>query len=275
MIRNCFTAMLLHLMVILPVQAAESPMALSTDQDKMSYVVGREVGANLMRQGIEPNFDILIQAIKESYDNAAPRLSAQEQQELILRLQAEQKRKQAIASLGEKAWKVQLQKPEMMEFDNAKEYYWILHTNKGAIKIKLMPEVAPMHVTSTIFLTRKGFYDGLTFHRVIPGFMAQGGCPLGTGAGDPGYQYDGEFSPDVTHDQPFVVSMANAGPGTDGSQFFITFTPTPNLNGKHTIFGNVVDGKEVVEKLETAGSSSGKPKEPLIIEKAVIEETAH
>lgn len=135
-----------------------------------------------------------------------------------------------------------------------------------------MPDIAPMHVTSTIFLTRKGFYDGLSFHRVIPGFMAQGGCPLGTGSGGPGYQYEGEFSDDVKHDKPYMLSMANAGPGTDGSQFFITFKATPSLNGKHTIFGRVVEGKNVVKKLEAAGSSSGKPKEPLIIKKATIEE---
>ena len=135
-----------------------------------------------------------------------------------------------------------------------------------------MPDIAPMHVTSTIFLTRKGFYDGLSFHRVIPGFMAQGGCPLGTGTGGPGYQYEGEFTVGVKHDKPYMLSMANAGPGTDGSQFFITFEATPNLNGKHTIFGRVVEGKNVVRKLEAAGSSSGKPKEPLIIKKATIEE---
>lgn len=169
-------------------------------------------------------------------------------------------------------WKVQLEKPEMMSFEKNKDYFWVLETNKGTIRLKLMPDIAPMHVTSTIFLTNKGFYDGLSFHRVIPGFMAQGGCPLGTGTGDPGYQYEGEFSPKVKHDRPYLLSMANAGPGTDGSQFFITFAATPHLDGKHTIFGSVVEGKNVVKKLEATGSSSGRPKEPLIIEKARIEE---
>jgi cyclophilin family peptidyl-prolyl cis-trans isomerase len=158
-----------------------------------------------------------------------------------------------------------------MTFDSNKDYFWVLQTNKGTLKIRLMPDVAPMHVTSTIFLTEKGFYDNLMFHRVIPGFMAQGGCPLGTGRGGPGYKYDGEFDPNVKHDRPYLLSMANAGPGTDGSQFFLTFKATPWLDGKHTIFGEVVDGKDVMKKLEAAGTRSGKPKEKLIITKATIE----
>lgn len=272
MIRKCFATVLLTLMFILPLQATGEPIALTTDQDKMSYVIGTQIAGSLKRQGIDPNFDVLLQAIKDTYDNKAPRFSAEEQQLILQQFRAEQSRKQAIASLGEDAWKTQLKKPEMMTFDSKKNYFWVLNTNKGTIRIKLMPEVAPMHVTSTIFLTQKGFYDGLSFHRVIPGFMAQGGCPLGTGTGGPGYQYDGEFSPDVKHDKPFLVSMANAGQGTDGSQFFIMFVPYPSLNGKHTIFGSVVEGQDVVGMLEAAGSSNGKPKEPLLIEKAVIEE---
>ncbi len=274
MIRKCFAAILLSFMCGLPLQAADKPMALTTDQDKASYVFGRQMGASLLNQGLDPNFDVLIQAIKEVYEKKPARFSAQEQQRILFQLQAEQKRKQAMTSLGENAWKVQLEKPEMMTFDNTKAYYWVLNTNKGTIKIRLMPEVAPMHVTSTIFLTRKGFYDGLTFHRVIPGFMAQGGCPFGTGIGDPGYEYDGEFNPEVTHDKPFLVSMANAGPGTDGSQFFITFVPYPSLDGKHTIFGSVEGGKDVVAQIEAAGSPSGRPKVQLIIQKAVIEEAS-
>jgi FKBP-type peptidyl-prolyl cis-trans isomerase/cyclophilin family peptidyl-prolyl cis-trans isomerase len=174
------------------------------------------------------------------------------------------------------SWKTKLTKPEMMAFDKGKDYFWNLQTNKGLIKIKLMPEVAPMHATSTIFLTRKGFYDDITFHRVIAGFMAQGGCPLGTGTGSPGYKYDGEFDPKVKHDRPYLLSMANAGPSTDGSQFFITFAPTPHLNGKHTIFGEVSEGQDVVRTLEKfAGSGRGnKPTEDLFIVKATIEEKA-
>jgi cyclophilin family peptidyl-prolyl cis-trans isomerase len=147
----------------------------------------------------------------------------------------------------------------------------VLETNKGTMKIALKPDVAPMHVSSTIYLTRLGFYDGLAFHRVINGFMAQGGDPLGNGTGGPGYNYDGEFSTDVKHDKPGILSMANAGPGTDGSQFFITFVPTPHLNGRHSIFGEVTDGMDVLKKLEAAGSPSGKTSEPLSISKATIE----
>ena len=165
-----------------------------------------------------------------------------------------------------------LTKPELRQFDPAKEYFWVLETNKGNIKIRLMPNVAPMHVTSTIFLTEQGFYNGTKFHRVIPDFMAQGGCPLGTGTGGPGYQYAGEFNAKVKHDRPFLLSMANAGPNTDGSQFFITFAATPWLDGKHTIFGEVVEGQDTVQKLEAAGSPQGRPKEELKILKAGIEE---
>jgi cyclophilin family peptidyl-prolyl cis-trans isomerase len=127
-----------------------------------------------------------------------------------------------------------------------------------------------MHVSSTIYLTRLGFYDELAFHRVIPGFMAQGGCPVGRGTGGPGYEYDGEFDPKVKHDRPNLLSMANRGPGTDGSQFFITFVPTPHLNGKHTIFGEVMAGAKTVRELEKRGSNSGQPTEPLKINKASI-----
>ncbi len=171
-------------------------------------------------------------------------------------------------------WKMNLTKPELMQFDPAKEYFWVMETNKGVIKIKLMPNVAPMHVTSTIFLTQKGFYDGTIFHRVITDFMAQGGDPTGTGTGGPGYKYAGEFNAKVKHDRPYLLSMANAGPNTDGSQFFLTFVPTPWLDGKHTIFGEVVEGQDVVKKLEAAGSPSGRTKEELKIVKAKIEEKA-
>jgi cyclophilin family peptidyl-prolyl cis-trans isomerase len=216
--------------------------------------------------------DALFQGIKDVLDDNALRFSAEEQQQIVQKFQAEQQKKAAIASLGEDAWKIQLEKPEVMTFDKDKVYYWVLLTNKGTIKIKLMPDVAPMHVTSTIYLTQKGFYDGLTFHRIIPGFMAQGGCPFGNGTGGPGYQYDGEFSPDVSHNKSYLLSMANAGSGTDGSQFFITFASTTHLDGKHTIFGSVVDGKDVVKKIETYGSSDGTPKEAIVIERATIEE---
>lgn len=108
-----------------------------------------------------------------------------------------------------------------------------------------------------------GFYNDIQFHRVITDFMAQGGCPDGNGRGGPGYKYTGEFSPEAKHDRPFLLSMANAGPGTDGSQFFLTFKATPWLDNKHSIFGEVVEGQEVVRTLEKAGSPTGKTTEPL------------
>jgi cyclophilin family peptidyl-prolyl cis-trans isomerase len=168
-------------------------------------------------------------------------------------------------------WKTSLAKPPMAEFDGDSSYFWDLETNVGKISVQLMPNVAPMHVTSTIYLTRLGFYDGLSFHRVITQFMAQGGCPLGSGTGGPGYQYDGEYDGSVRHDKPGILSMANTGaPTTDGSQFFLTFVPTPHLDGKHTIFGEVVDGMDVVNTLEAAGSGSGQTSKPLEITTATI-----
>jgi|GEM_PF-249765 len=175
-------------------------------------------------------------------------------------------------------WRNKMTKPEVMTFDKATDYFWVLETNKGTIKIKLMPEVAPMHVTSTIYLTEAGFYDSLTFHRVLKGFMAQGGCPNGNGRGGPGYFFGNETSPDVKHDRPFLLSMANTGrPNSNGSQFFITFRPTPGLNGKHSIFGEVVEGQSVVKTFESLGAVnpnvSQAPAEKLIIKKATIVKT--
>ena len=167
-------------------------------------------------------------------------------------------------------WKTALPKPPQAAFDG-KTYYWDVETNVGKIVIKLMPDVAPMHVSSLIYLTRLGFYDGTTFHRVIPGFMAQGGDPTGTGRGSPGYRFDGEFDDSVRHDRPGLLSMANAGPGTDGSQFFLTFVPTPHLDGKHTIYGEVVEGMDTVKQLEARRRrSSPHAREPLEITQATV-----
>jgi peptidyl-prolyl cis-trans isomerase B (cyclophilin B) len=177
--------------------------------------------------------------------------------------------KQSIDTSKE-GWRTRLPEPPEVGFDPEKTYYWKLETNVGDMKFRLLPDVAPMHVSSTIYLTRLGFYDGLSFHRIIDGFMAQGGDPLGNGRGGPGYKYAGEFDRSVRHDRPGLLSMANAGPGTDGSQFFITFVPTPHLDGKHTIFGELVEGRETLEALEQRGSRSGRPSEPLRIEEATI-----
>jgi cyclophilin family peptidyl-prolyl cis-trans isomerase len=255
------------------VEEAEIPF--KTDMDKVSYVIGTQIGSGLKAQKINVNVAFLVQGIREALSGKEPAISRAEQQKIMMEFQQKQRMKrnaEATKKMGEdNAWKLNLKKPELMTFDSNKDYFWILQTNKGTLKIKLMPDVAPTHVTSTIFLTQKGFYDDLMFHRVIPGFMAQGGCPLGTGRGGPGYKYDGEFDPNVKHDRPYLLSMANAGPGTDGSQFFLTFKATPWLDGKHTIFGEVVEGKDVMKKLEAAGTRSGKPKEKLIITKATIE----
>ena len=119
-------------------------------------------------------------------------------------------------------------------------------TDRGPIKVELKPEAAPLTVANFVNLARRGFYDGLAFHRVIPDFMIQGGCPQGTGTGGPGYKFEDEARNGLTH-QRGVLSMANAGPDTNGSQFFITHLATPWLDGKHTVFGKVVDGMDAVD----------------------------
>ena len=133
--------------------------------------------------------------------------------------------------------------------DTDKQYFAILATEQGNVTIELYPEKAPMAVNNFIFLAQQGWYEGVTFHRVIPGFVAQAGDPSGTGFGGPGYAFDNETSPGLIFDGPGVVAMANAGPGSNGSQFFITYAAAPQLDGSYTIFGRVISGMEVVEKL--------------------------
>ncbi len=123
-------------------------------------------------------------------------------------------------------------------------------TNKGEIRLELHADKTPKTVANFEKLVGDGFYDGLTFHRVIDNFMVQGGCPKGTGTGGPGYKFEDEIHPELTHDTPGVLSMANSGPNTNGSQFFITHVPCPWLDGKHTVFGRVLDdGQEVVDAI--------------------------
>jgi peptidyl-prolyl cis-trans isomerase B (cyclophilin B) len=119
-----------------------------------------------------------------------------------------------------------------------------ISTTKGDIRLNLFPDKVPVTVLNFVNLAKRGYYDGLTFHRVIADFMIQGGCPLGTGTGGPGYNFRDEFSPELRHDRPGILSMANAGPNTNGSQFFITHVPTPWLDNKHAIFGAVVDAQD-------------------------------
>lgn len=136
--------------------------------------------------------------------------------------------------------------PEGLTIDVNKQYYaTVKMENGGEFVIQLFPDKAPITVDNFVKLARSGFYDGTTFHRVIDGFMAQGGDPTGTGTGGPGYEFQDEFS-DLTFDKAGVVAMANSGPNTNGSQFFITYAPTEWLNGLHTIFGEVIEGMDVV-----------------------------
>ena len=125
-----------------------------------------------------------------------------------------------------------------------------IKTDRGDIRLELFREQVPNTVQNFVELTGKGYYNGLTFHRVIPDFMIQGGCPDGTGTGGPGYNFDDECTAERQHDSAGILSMANAGPGTNGSQFFITHGPTPHLDGKHTAFGKVIDGLDVVNEIQ-------------------------
>ena len=143
-----------------------------------------------------------------------------------------------------------------MTIDTEKTYYATIKTEGGDIRLLLFDDEAPMTVNNFIFLAREGFYNGCTFHRVIPGFVAQAGDSTGTGSGGPGYTFADEFSLSLSHDSAGILSMANAGPDTNGSQFFITYAPQPHLDGRHSIFGKVVDGMEVLLSLTPRDSAS-------------------
>jgi cyclophilin family peptidyl-prolyl cis-trans isomerase len=136
--------------------------------------------------------------------------------------------------------------PPAMEIDPKKTYTAVMHTDKDDITINLFAEKTPKTVNNFVFLSRQDFYNGTIFHRVIVDFMAQGGDPTGTGTGGPGYRFSDEFHPSLRHDKPGVLSMANAGPNTNGSQFFITHLATPWLDNKHSVFGQVTDGMKVL-----------------------------
>jgi cyclophilin family peptidyl-prolyl cis-trans isomerase len=136
--------------------------------------------------------------------------------------------------------------PPKMTIDPKRHYQAHMHTDKGDILIDLHADKAPLTVNNFVVLARDGFYDGIVFHRVIADFMAQGGDPTGTGTGGPGYRFADEFHPGLRHDKPGVLSMANAGPNTNGSQFFLTHVATPWLDNKHTVFGQVVMGMDVL-----------------------------
>ena len=169
----------------------------------------------------------------------------------------------------------------------ARDLFATLHTNSGTIRVQLFPDHAPKTVQNFVGLAegtkayntgdgRTGpFYDGLTFHRVIEGFMIQGGCPQGSGTGGPGYQFKDEPHPELTFDKPYLLAMANAGPGTNGSQFFITVANTPHLTNRHTIFGEVADqaSRDVVDAIAAVPTGPmDRPREDVVIEKIDIEE---
>ena len=143
----------------------------------------------------------------------------------------------------------QWDKAPEMQIDTAKSYKATLETIRGPIVIELYPEYAPKTVNNFVFLANEGFYDGVTFHRVIADFMIQGGDPTGTGRGGPGYRFEDEFKGNPLRHETGVLSMANAGPGTNGSQFFITHSPQPHLDGKHTVFGKVTSDRSVVNAI--------------------------
>ncbi|TVR78324.1 MAG: peptidylprolyl isomerase [Chitinophagaceae bacterium] len=149
--------------------------------------------------------------------------------------------------------------------------YVIIETNHGTIKGELFEDKSPITTENFIKLAKDGFYDGLIFHRVIPDFMIQGGCPDGTGRGNPGYSIQDEFHPELKHDSPGIFSMANAGPNTGGSQFFITTVATPWLDGRHSIFGKVLEGMEVVKTIEgVERNRQDRPMEDVIMKKVTI-----
>ena len=140
--------------------------------------------------------------------------------------------------------------PPSMQLDPTKTYYATIKTNKGDMRLELYADKAPMTVNNFVFLARDKFYDGVPFHRVIQDFMVQTGDPTGTGRGGPGYRFRDEIHPQLKHDGPGVLSMANAGPNTNGSQFFITHVATPWLDGKHAVFGKLIEGEDVLFAIE-------------------------
>ncbi len=140
--------------------------------------------------------------------------------------------------------------PPEMQIDPAKTYKAVMETSKGVIELELYPQHAPKTVNNFVFLAKQGFYENVSFHRVIKNFVIQGGDPTGTGRGGPGYQFEDEVKDNPLRHETGVISMANAGTNTNGSQFFITHSPQPHLNGRHTVFGKVVSGQDVVDAIQ-------------------------
>jgi len=166
----------------------------------------------------------------------------------------------------------QWNKPPPLSIDPGKKYKATMETDKGTVVIDLFSDKAPKTVNNFVFLAREGFYDGIIFHRVISDFMAQAGDPTGKGTGGPGYKFEDEFDPGLKHDKKGILSMANAGPNTNGSQFFITHRATPHLDGKHSVFGQVIDGLQVLMSIPPRDLALAQS--PAVkIQKITIEET--
>ena len=173
------------------------------------------------------------------------------------------------AANGKPAPKAETDKPATPP---AKNRVARMETNKGVIRIELFEDKAPITTKNFIDLATKGFYDGVIFHRVIDGFMIQGGDPTGTGRGGPGYKIPDEFHPDLKHDGAGILSMANAGPNTGGSQFFITLGPTPHLNNRHAVFGKVIEGLDVVKAIgKVSTNAADRPLEDVVMKKVTVE----
>ncbi|HEX7001369.1 MAG TPA: peptidylprolyl isomerase [Trueperaceae bacterium] len=152
------------------------------------------------------------------------------------------------------------------------DYRAVIETNKGRMVIDLYQDDAPQTVNNFVFLARNGYYDGVKFHRVLEDFMAQTGDPTGTGRGGPGYEFGDEFKTGLRHDAKGVVSMANAGPGTNGSQFFITFIPTPWLDDRHTVFGRVLEGEDVLDRIQRVDPGRPGGPTPDVMERVTIQQ---
>lgn len=172
----------------------------------------------------------------------------------------------ALAASGQKTF----QRPEQV-LEPGADYRAVIETNKGRMVVDLFQDDVPQTVNNFVFLALNGYYDGVKFHRVLEDFMAQTGDPTGTGSGGPGYQFADEFKGDLRHDAKGVVSMANAGPGTNGSQFFITFVPTPWLDGRHTVFGRVLEGEDVLDKIQRVDPGRPGGPQPDVMERVTIQ----
>ncbi len=210
---------------------------LGIDSDQFKEDLTSEALVNLAQRAWEESSSIGIQGIPFLLINGQPYSGSLDPASLTILIEATLMEKQ------------QYEDCPPMTIDQTKEYIATIETEKGDIMIELYAEEAPLAVNSFVFLVQDGWYTNVTFHRVVSGFVAQAGDPSGTGMGGPGYVFDNEVSPDLKFDQPGVLGMANSGPGTNGSQFFITHTSVPHLDGSYTIFGRVISGMDVVESL--------------------------